>query len=969
MKYKITIFFFLWNLHLFATDYYVSGTGLDTNNGLSTGTPFLTIDKVNSIWSTLSPGDRVLFNKGDVFFGALKVSKSGTPASKITIGSYGIGARPIITGFKSVTGWAVSTGSIYVSSVITGASYKPKMVTKDNYPLQIGRWPNTGYRSFNSSAGNVSITDLTLPSSPNLTGADVSIKKIHHVIGCDSITSHVGTTINYLGLTGYNTLAGYGYIISNSLSTLDVQNEWYYDKTATKLYMYSSSTPTGIKIACIDTLLAIRQFDYITVDGIDFEGSNVASIAFNLTTNPSLGITIKNCIINDCGRDAIYATNNTGSLIDSNTISHTLNNGILLESEGGRSQNATVTHNMFLSIGMYAGMGYWNAPNGYNTSMNGVTCFGDNFLCMFNELDSTGNVPIAVYYNGFKISKNFIRYFCHRADDGGGVNVFDNSPGGLVLESGREISYNIILDGIGAPEGTPLNDRVVHDIYMDDKSDSIAVFMNVCGTSATGGIYCHNCTRMNIRDNIVYNCTAASISFVHDNHATGMPIRNMRVTSNVFFGVNSSQQLNYIATQRHDIDTMFFALDSNYYSRPAAVSGNTIKTRTYYAISGLDSTGNYTLTTFKSAHIIYEVHGRSTAANTLTSRLYYNPTDAIVTLNLLDTIKYDPKGVRYVGLVPLSRYGGLILIDSGFQTGITIPPTANAGADKSITLPTSSTSVTATGTNGSGTSRTYHWYQTGGPITAVIATPNSATTNISGMTTDGEYQFSVDVTNNLGDVASDNMKVVVSPAVTPPNDPPVARIVVTPGTTITLPISSVLLDGSTSSDDVSIGSYTWTEVSGPNLATNSSPSGSSTTMGGMVVGLYIFKLDVTDNLGVHGVKQVTITVNPATVLINPTANAGPNQTWPTPIDSAVLVGSGTAQPGATIISYQWKEGATVLGTTSTLTVHSLSVGLHTFTLTVTDSNSLTGTDTIDVNIYVPAPETVAYLLLYEIHNN
>ena len=51
-----------------------------------------------------------------------------------------------------------------------------------------------------------------------------------------------------------------------------------------------------------------------------------------------------------------------------------------------------------------------------------------------------------------------------------------------------------------------------------------------------------------------------------------------------------------------------------------------------------------------------------------------------------------------------------------------------------------------------------------------------------------------------------------------------------------------------------------------------------------------------------------------------------------------------------VVSYSWTEGSTVLGTSSSFSTATLSVGTHTITLTITDSNNLTTSDTIVITI-------------------
>ena len=96
---------------VWAATYYVDATsGNNSNNGLSTGLPWKTIAKVNSF--SFSPGDSILFKKGETWRETLIVPSSGSAGNVITFGAYGSGANPIITGSTSVTGFAQS-GSIW----------------------------------------------------------------------------------------------------------------------------------------------------------------------------------------------------------------------------------------------------------------------------------------------------------------------------------------------------------------------------------------------------------------------------------------------------------------------------------------------------------------------------------------------------------------------------------------------------------------------------------------------------------------------------------------------------------------------------------------------------------------------------------------------------------------------------------------------------------------------------------------
>jgi hypothetical protein len=66
-------------------------------------------------------------------------------------------------------------------------------------------------------------------------------------------------------------------------------------------------------------------------------------------------------------------------------------------------------------------------------------------------------------------------------------------------------------------------------------------------------------------------------------------------------------------------------------------------------------------------------------------------------------------------------------------------------------------------------------------------------------------------------------------------------------------------------------------------------------------------------------------------------------------ETVTLDGSGSSDPDGAIVSYQWTDGAQIIGTGATPAV-SLPVGEHTLSLTVTDDGGASSSDTVFITI-------------------
>jgi len=147
----IAIVLILISFQMYATTYYVSSsTGDDTNNGITTATPWKTLNKVAT--TTFATSDRILFRRGDTLYGEFSkplwlTGYNGTPSNHFYIGAYGTGNKPIIIMDCSNLVWTKRAGydSIYAAPAI-GFCY-----SSHGYEYVNGEWSQMTQYSDNIS--------------------------------------------------------------------------------------------------------------------------------------------------------------------------------------------------------------------------------------------------------------------------------------------------------------------------------------------------------------------------------------------------------------------------------------------------------------------------------------------------------------------------------------------------------------------------------------------------------------------------------------------------------------------------------------------------------------------------------------------------------------------------------------------------------------------------------------------------
>jgi Secretion system C-terminal sorting domain/PKD domain/Right handed beta helix region/Bacterial Ig domain/Bacterial Ig-like domain len=183
-------------------------------------------------------------------------------------------------------------------------------------------------------------------------------------------------------------------------------------------------------------------------------------------------------------------------------------------------------------------------------------------------------------------------------------------------------------------------------------------------------------------------------------------------------------------------------------------------------------------------------------------------------------------------------------------------PTASAGTDVTIILPTNSVTLLGSGTDPDGTIVGYSWTKTSGPTQLTILTPNSPQTIVNNLV-QGTYQFQIQVTDNAGATGTATVKVIVNAAaVVARNQRPKANA--GGPRKFKLPVARITLAGSGTDPDGIITGYQWNFINGPSQVQLSDPLSATTDVTNIAEGTYQFALTVTDNNGASAADTIEV---------------------------------------------------------------------------------------------------------------
>lgn len=478
------------------------------------GVDFNTVTELNAL--VLTSGDIVTINS--TLEGTIIVNSNG-----ITYTGSGL-----VSGLKTAT-FSNYSGNVYYSVIESGLNLN--MVTVDNIQYAKGRTPDEGtFYTYETSSTNVSITDNELSSTPDWTGAQVVIQKNDYTVDVCNVNSQVSGTITYTSLgTTRDAESNKYYFFQNDIRTLSVNYEWYYSNDT--LYMYFDHIPTEtVRYAAYDNLLVCNGYDNLTVNGLDFTGSNDNAIEISNSDNSI----ITNSIITFAGKDGINATGNDIEL-SGDSIQFCNGGGIYLDSDTGLINNCYIS-----DIGLH-----WGQTNAIVACM-GITNQGTEFDITNCEINNVAYDGIYIHSDAVSglINSNKIDSTCMINDDAGSIYfAYDHN--------GMEISNNIITNS------------QANGIYLDNYCHNATVNDNTILYTEDNAIKIHRGHENTITDNTIHDAYAGVMLF---NSVYVDTIYDNDVNNNIICLETTSQFFYRATSYVNNISTMMIS-DSNYFFR------------------------------------------------------------------------------------------------------------------------------------------------------------------------------------------------------------------------------------------------------------------------------------------------------------------------------------------------------------------------------------------------------------------
>ena len=533
---------------LWATNYYLSNTGNDSNTGTSVADPWYSILHLNN--ATLLPGDSVLFLSGNIFRGQINITTGGNETIPLYIGTYGGTSPAIISGAETVTNWTAFSGNIFQAPLFS----LPAQLFINQIRMVIARFPNSGYLIHQAGIGDSGFVDTALTQPAHYwDDAGIRMRSTDRLYEYNMVGGFSGDSILFAFPAQAALEKGYGYFLDNMITELDTAQEWYYDAVSQVLYCYppDGNDPNSLLIEASVYDYGVKlenSAGYCTFENLLFEKQSRSAI---FSSHLLLNLIVKNCRLLSQGERGIDLMNGgTGCIISSNTLHHISGAAI-----GASQLSATmITHNTISGIGLYPGYGINTLQQGMGISIDAA----NEVIIAENSIDSTGNSSINVNGLHTTVENNICNHALFHFNNQGSIFSFGSNSDSVVIRN------NIIENTAGSIQASPANEITTAAIFLDQQTNHYLLENNTIAFAACHGITLYmGCTHHTIRKNTVFGCDKSQLYF--EEISAGLNSEHT-VRGNIFYALQESADV--VALKAYEEPFIPASFDSNYYFNP-----------------------------------------------------------------------------------------------------------------------------------------------------------------------------------------------------------------------------------------------------------------------------------------------------------------------------------------------------------------------------------------------------------------
>ena len=675
-----------------AAFYYIDGgnpNARDTNPGTE-ALPFKTIRKGTQ---SLQPGD-ILLIKAGTYRETVILNRSGTEAKPIRIQAYpGDEGKAIINAAEPVTNWQRCAGpgdcdgnpyweQIYVADVAALVQSHPdsdfaiRQVFQNGQLLNRSRYPDAGWSYPTAIADPRQTFTGSSLSKPNgyFVGSVCHVKTAIWHLDQIPIADFSRSTITLSKSPRYDISTRFGYYITSVVGEINEEGEWAYDPVEKKLFLW----PKGD-----------------VAQGVEF---TYREYCVRTYANTSWNI-VRGLAMHNAYQYGIWLYQANDMTIEDNTIEYAFTFGIHLQSTGGvcnnnQILNNTIKYSCFRGINVGGEASYCRVEGNYvyatgtdhfggdlmHGPSHGVYIAGPFAQVYNNRIDRAGYT--ALYIDGKtlgrEISYNYITNIGLALSDGGGIYTggFSDVPETDYLH------HNIIEDPIGClsmykgrDTGLPVTiERYSGDtpgIYIDGKGNNRIIEHNTVIGSHMAGIFFHGAPGNLVQNNTLYGNKVTQVYLVGRTDE-GMRLVDDVVLNNIMFATDAEQRTLYLTVYYEDVH--FGHSDNNYFynpynswhvhvSRYDAGQGGTV--REDLTLDGWRALSGYDENSREFSYL--EQFDDITMVPEKTSRIIYNPSLDVITVDLEPDKYCDVQGNKIYGSITLQPFESKILISSDFE--------------------------------------------------------------------------------------------------------------------------------------------------------------------------------------------------------------------------------------------------------------------------------------------------------------